>query len=93
MLLNDLRGEDARRFKKLVRLEGNSDLSLVLRVEGRQLGFLVLRAAGEGLFSKEHADLLATRTSGTGSTCSRSSSRPCGSGATTSRRWSATSSR
>ena len=60
VLLNDLRGEDARRFKKLVRLEGNSDLALVLRIEGRQLGFLVLRAAGEGRFTKEHADLLAS---------------------------------
>jgi hypothetical protein len=46
VLLNDLRGEDAHRFKKLVRLEGNSDLALVLRIDGRQLGFLVLRAAG-----------------------------------------------
>jgi transcriptional regulator with GAF, ATPase, and Fis domain len=60
VLLNDLPGEDARRFKQLVRLEHNSDLSLVLRIEGRQLGFLVLRAAGEGRFSKEHADLLAS---------------------------------
>jgi transcriptional regulator with GAF, ATPase, and Fis domain len=60
VLLNELRGEDARRFKKLVRLDGNSDLSLVLRIEGRQLGFLVLRAAGERRFSKDHADLLAS---------------------------------
>jgi transcriptional regulator with GAF, ATPase, and Fis domain len=60
VLLNDVRGEDARRFKKLVRLEGNSDLSHVLRIEGRRLGFLVLRAAGVGRFSKEHADLLAS---------------------------------
>jgi len=60
VLLNDLRDEDARRFQKLVRLEGNSDLSLALRIEGRQLGFLVLRAAGAGRFSKEHADLLAS---------------------------------
>jgi transcriptional regulator with GAF, ATPase, and Fis domain len=60
VLLNAMQGEDARRFKKLVRLDHNSDLSLVLRIEGRQLGFLVLRAAGEGRFSKEHADLLAS---------------------------------
>jgi transcriptional regulator with GAF, ATPase, and Fis domain len=60
LLLNDVRGEDARWFKKLVRLGNNSDLSLVLRIEGRQLGFLVLRAAGEGRFSQHHADLLAS---------------------------------
>jgi len=60
VLLNDLRDEDARRFQKLVRLEGNSDLALVLRIEGRHLGFLVLRAAGAGRFSKAHADLLAS---------------------------------
>jgi transcriptional regulator with GAF, ATPase, and Fis domain len=60
VLLGELRGEDARRFKHLVRLGHNSDLSLVLRIEGRQLGFLVLRVAGEGRFSQAHADLLAT---------------------------------
>ncbi len=60
VLLNDLRGEDARRFKKLVRLDSHSDLALALRVEKRQLGFLVLRAAGEGRFSQAHADLLAS---------------------------------
>ena len=60
VLLNDLRGEDARRFKELVRLDRHSDLALALRIESRQIGFLVLRAAGEGRFSKEHADLLAS---------------------------------
>jgi transcriptional regulator with GAF, ATPase, and Fis domain len=60
VLVNDLRGEDVRHFKKLVRLDRHSDLALALRIETRQIGFLILRAAGEARFSKSHADLLAS---------------------------------
>jgi transcriptional regulator with GAF, ATPase, and Fis domain len=60
VVLNDLEGEDARRFKEFVRLGHNSDLALALRIEGRHLGFLILRATGEGRFTREHADLLAS---------------------------------
>jgi transcriptional regulator with GAF, ATPase, and Fis domain len=59
-LLNDLQGEHARRLKELVRLDGHSDLALPLRIEGQRLGFLVLRAPGDGRFSPDHADLLGT---------------------------------
>lgn len=59
VMINDLPGEDARRFRKLIKLDRHSDLSVALRVEKRQLGFLVLRAVGEGLFTGAHAQLLA----------------------------------
>lgn len=60
VLINTLAGEDARRFRRFIQLDRHSDLALALRVEKRQLGFLVLRAIGEGRFSSQHAHLLAS---------------------------------
>ncbi len=60
VLINTLPGEEARRFRKLIQLDRHSDLSLALRVEKRRFGFLVLRAVGEGLFTSQHAQLLAS---------------------------------
>jgi transcriptional regulator with GAF, ATPase, and Fis domain len=60
VLINTLPGEEARRFRKLIQLDRHSDLSLALRVEKRRFGFLVLRAIGEGLFTSQHAQLLAS---------------------------------
>jgi hydrogenase-4 transcriptional activator len=60
IVLGDARSEDARRMRALVKLEGASDLALPLRVDGQQVGFLVLRAAGEGRYRQEHAELLAS---------------------------------
>lgn len=45
-----------------VRLEGNSDLALPLRVENELIGMLVLRAHGERKYTQEHAELLAAVT-------------------------------
>jgi transcriptional regulator with GAF, ATPase, and Fis domain len=44
----------------LIKLKGNSDLLLPLRIEEKMLGFLVLRARGEDRYTSEHVDLLAT---------------------------------
>lgn len=44
----------------LIKLKGNSDLILPLRIEEKMIGFLVLRAKGEGRHTSEHVELLAT---------------------------------
>jgi len=48
----------ARKIAALTENEGKSDLALPLRVEGKRVGVLVLRASGEGVYRKEHADLI-----------------------------------
>lgn len=42
----------------LVKLEGNSDMIVPLRVEEKRIGHLVLRAYGEGRYNLDHAELL-----------------------------------
>jgi transcriptional regulator with GAF, ATPase, and Fis domain len=49
-----------RAFAPLIKLEGHSDLSVPLRIEAELIGFLVLRTRGEGKFTSEHVELLAT---------------------------------
>jgi transcriptional regulator with GAF, ATPase, and Fis domain len=49
-----------RAFAPLIRLEGHSDLAMPLRIEKELVGFLILRASGEGKFTQEHMALLAT---------------------------------
>ncbi|KAF0218473.1 MAG: putative GAF sensor [Geobacteraceae bacterium] len=49
-----------RAFAPLIKLEGHSDLSMPLRIEEELIGFLVLRTRGEGKFTPEHVELLAT---------------------------------
>lgn len=49
-----------RAFAPLIKLEGHSDLSLPLRIEEELIGFLILRTRGEGKFTPEHVELLAT---------------------------------
>src|SRR6185369_1773378 len=49
-----------RAFAPLIKLEGHSDLALPLRIEAELIGFLVLRTRGEGKFTPEHVELLAT---------------------------------
>lgn len=44
----------------LIKLKGNSDLILPLRIEEELIGFLVLRARGEGRYAGEHTELLTT---------------------------------
>jgi transcriptional regulator with GAF, ATPase, and Fis domain len=62
ILLRELEGPDARAFRQLVNLQRDSDLALALRIESRNVGFLILRAAGEGRYTRAHADLLAELT-------------------------------
>jgi hydrogenase-4 transcriptional activator len=50
----------AKAIAALVRLEGNSDLALPLRVENELIGMLVLRANGERRYDQGHAELLST---------------------------------
>lgn len=49
-----------RAFAPLIKLEGHSDLAVPLRIEEELIGFLVLRTRGEGKFTPEHVELLAT---------------------------------
>src|SRR6185369_16999375 len=49
-----------RAFAPLIKLEGYSDLAMPLRIEEELIGFLVLRTRGEGKFTPEHVELLAT---------------------------------
>jgi transcriptional regulator with GAF, ATPase, and Fis domain len=53
--------EDAhiKALAPLVRLAGHSDLVVPLRIESQLIGFVVLRARGEGVFTQEHIDLLS----------------------------------
>jgi len=50
--------ETIREFVPLINLQGKSDLSLPLRLEGELVGFLVLRSFEEGRFTPEHVELL-----------------------------------
>lgn len=50
----------AKAIAERVRLAGNSDLALPLRVENELIGMLVLRAYGERKYAQEHAELLTT---------------------------------
>jgi hydrogenase-4 transcriptional activator len=54
------RDDRIRAFAPLIKLEGHSDLAMPLRIEGELIGFLVLRTRGEGKFTSEHVELLAT---------------------------------
>ncbi len=49
----------AKAIAALVKLEGNSDLALPLRVENELVGMLVLRAYGGGRYDQGHAELLS----------------------------------
>lgn len=49
-----------RALTPLVDLAGNSDAVLPLRIQGEMLGTLVLRVHGEGKFTTEHLELLAS---------------------------------
>jgi len=49
----------AKAIAELVKLEGNSDLALPLRVENELIGMLVLRAYGERKYDQGHAELLS----------------------------------
>jgi len=52
--------ERIQAFAPLVKLVEHSDLALPLRIEDLLIGFLVLRARGEGVFTQKHVDLLTT---------------------------------
>lgn len=49
-----------RAFAPFIKLAGHSDLAMPLRIEEELIGFLILRARGEGKFTPEHVALLAT---------------------------------
>lgn len=49
----------AKEITALVKLKGDSDLALPLRVENELVGMLVLRAHGEGRYDQGHAELLS----------------------------------
>lgn len=49
----------AKALAALVKLEGNSDLALPLRVENELIGMLILRAKGEMRYDQGHAELLS----------------------------------
>jgi len=49
-----------RALTSLVKLAGNSDLILPLRIEENRIGHLVLRAYGEGRYDRSHVGLLAS---------------------------------
>ncbi|TWJ14187.1 sigma 54-interacting transcriptional regulator [Geobacter argillaceus] len=49
-----------RAIDPMLKFSGNSDLVLPLQIEGEVIGLLVLRARGDGRYSSEHIDLLAT---------------------------------
>jgi len=49
----------AKAIAALVKLEGNSDLALPLRVENELIGMLILRANGERRYDQGHAELLS----------------------------------
>jgi transcriptional regulator with GAF, ATPase, and Fis domain len=53
-------GEDEifRTLGPQMKIEGNTDLIIPLRIKGELLGGLVLRAGGEGRYSEEQAELL-----------------------------------
>ena len=55
----DVTDQHARALGRLVKLEGNSDLVVPLRIEEHRIGHLVLRVYGEGKYTPEHIDLLA----------------------------------
>jgi len=52
--------ERIRAFAPLIKLAGHSDLAMPLQIEEELIGFLILRARGEGKFTPEHVALLAT---------------------------------
>ena len=52
----------ARAISPLVKLEGNSDLIVPLRIEENRIGHLVLRAYGEGKYSVKQTEFLAAVT-------------------------------
>lgn len=47
-----------RKFAELTHNKGKSDLSLPLFIEGKKLGTIILRANANGVYRKEHADLM-----------------------------------
>ncbi len=47
-----------RHIALLTNNEGKSDLSVPLRIEGKKIGMLILRANHDGAYRKEHADLV-----------------------------------
>jgi len=52
--------ERIQAFAPFIKLEGHSDLAVPLRIEEELIGFLILRTRGEGKFTPEHVELLAT---------------------------------
>jgi hydrogenase-4 transcriptional activator len=52
------RDEIFRTLAPLAKIEGNTDLIIPLRIRGEFIGGLTLRALGEGMYSKEQAELL-----------------------------------
>jgi hydrogenase-4 transcriptional activator len=52
-------GKFIRAITPLVKLEGNSDMILPLRIEEEMIGLLVLRSRGEGKFTPDHVELLS----------------------------------
>ena len=55
----DVADLQARALGSLVKLDGNSDLVLPLRIEEHHIGHLVLRAYGAGKYTSEHAGFMA----------------------------------
>jgi hydrogenase-4 transcriptional activator len=49
--------EKIRAFAPYIKLEGNSDLAVPLRIEGELIGFFVLRAFGDGRYTPAHIKL------------------------------------
>lgn len=47
-------------FAPYIKLHGHSDLAMPLLIEGAMIGFLILRALGEGKYTTEHLELLST---------------------------------
>jgi len=47
-----------RKIAEFTKNEGNSDLSLPLHIEGKKIGVLILRANGDKIYRKEHADMI-----------------------------------
>jgi len=58
ILDSDSMDAPARAMAPLVKLEGKSDLVVPLRIEGKSIGILVLRAKGDGAYREDHAALI-----------------------------------
>jgi hydrogenase-4 transcriptional activator len=58
ILTADDQDEKIKAFARHIKLAGNSDLAVPLRIEGELIGFFVLRAFGEGWYTPAHVKLL-----------------------------------